>query len=116
MDASKLQPKSDTFITPAASRRTNNLESSDSTLETRTDNDQAGGANISAETIKLSDTSLKLSKSSPVKSSDQSAPIENKDQAQQTLSQLIADIQSNPAQAQAAHSNIFNGAIKSLLG
>jgi hypothetical protein len=116
MDASKLQPRSDTLITPATFQRTNSLGSSDPSLEPRTDNDQAGGANISDETIKLSDTSLKLSKSSPVKSSDKPAPIENIDQAQQTLSQLIADIQSDPAQAQAAHSNIFNGAIKSLLG
>lgn len=116
MDASKIQSKSDTFITPTASRRTAGLESSEPTLETRANNDQADSSNISAETVKLSDTSLKLSTSSPVKSSDQSAPIENKDQVQQALSQLIADIQSNPAQAQAAHSNIFNGAVKSLLG
>lgn len=116
MDASKIQPKSDTFITPAASRRTNNLESSEPTLETRANNDQADSSNISAETVKLSDTSLKLSTSSPVKSSDQSAPIENKDQAQQALKQLIADFQSNPSQAQGAHNNIFDGAVKSLLG
>lgn len=116
MDASKLQPKLDTFIASATSRRTTGQESNEPAIETLPDNDQDDTSNISAETIKLSDTSLKLSTSSPVKSSDKPTPIENKEQAQQALSQLIADIQSNPAQAQAAHSSIFNGAVKSLLG
>jgi len=116
MDATKLQPKSDTFITPATSRRTTGLESNEPAIETRPDSDKDDNLNVAKETINFSDTSLKLSTSSPVKSSDQPAPIENKDQAQQALSQLIADIQSNPAQAQAVHSNIFNGAVKSLLG
>jgi hypothetical protein len=117
MDASKLQPRSDAFINPVSSQRINNgLESNESAIETRSDNDQPGSSNVSGETVKLSDTSLKLSTSSPVKSSDKSAPIENKDQAQQALSQFIADIQSNPAQAQGAHSNIFASAVKSLLG
>ncbi|HEY8160119.1 MAG TPA: hypothetical protein VIF10_15595 [Methylobacter sp.] len=116
MDASKLQPRSDTFISPASSLRTNDLKSSESAIETRPDNDQDDSSNVSGGTVKLSDTSLKLSTSSPVKSSDRSAPIENKDQAQQALSQLIADIQNNPAQAQGAHSNIFDRAVKSLLG
>ncbi|MGZ8238344.1 MAG: hypothetical protein ACXW00_07945 [Methylobacter sp.] len=116
MDASKLQPRSDAFITSASSQRTNDLKSDESAIETRPNNDQPDSSSVSGETVTLSDTSLKLSTSSPVSSSDRPAPIENKDQAQQALSQLIADIQNNPAQAQAAHSNIFDSAVKSLLG
>jgi hypothetical protein len=92
------------------------VESNEPSIETLPNNDQEGGLQASKETVRLSDASLKLSTSSPVKSSDQAASIESKDQAQQVLSQLIADIQSNPAQAQGAHSNIFDGAVKSLLG
>lgn len=116
MDASKLQLKSDTFIASTASRKANSLESNELTIEIRPNDDPAASSDKFAETVNLSDTSLKLSTSVPLKNTDRPAPIENTDQAQQALSQLIADFQSNPAQAQAAHSNIFNGAVKSLLG
>ncbi len=116
MDASIIQTRPDTLITTASSQRTKSLENNEPAIETRSDNDQDDSLNVSKETVNLSDTSLKLSTSSPVKSSDQAAAIENKDQAQQALSQLIADFQSNPSQAQGAHSNIFDGAVKSLLG
>ncbi|MGZ4953827.1 MAG: hypothetical protein ACXV8Q_01835 [Methylobacter sp.] len=92
------------------------MENNEPAIETRPDNDKDDSLQVPKETVNLSDTSLKLSTSSPVKSTDQPAAIENKDQAQQALSQLIADFQSNPSQAQAAHSNIFDGAVKSLLG
>lgn len=116
MDISATQPRQDTLITPTSSQQVKSLENNEPAIETRSDNDRDDNQQVSKETVKLSDTSLKLSASSPVKSSDQTASIENKDQAQQALSQLIADIQSNPAQAQGAHSNIFAGAVKSLLG
>ncbi|MDO9269392.1 MAG: hypothetical protein Q7T96_09810 [Methylobacter sp.] len=116
MDASTIQSRQGTLITPASSQRPKSVENNEPSIETRSDNDQGDSLQVSKETVKLSDTSLKLSSSSPVKSSDQAASIENKDQAQQALSQLIANIQSNPSQAQGAHSNIFDGAVKSLLG
>ncbi len=116
MDASTIQPRTDTLITAAASQRTKNVENNEPAIETRSDNDQDDSQKVSKETVKLSDTSLKLSTSSPVKSSDQATSIENKDQAQQALSQLLTDFRSNPSQAQGAHSNIFDGAVKSLLG
>lgn len=116
MDASKVQARQEALITPPSSQRTKGLESNEPAIETRADNDRDDSSTVSGETVKLSDTSLKLSTSSPVKSSDRSAPIADKDQAQQALSQLIADIQSNPSQAQGAHGNIFDGAVKSLLG
>lgn len=115
MDASKIT-RPDPLITTALSTRTKSVESNEPTIETRPDNDQDGSRNISNGSVNLSDTSLKLSTSSPVKSSDRSAPIENKDQAQQALNQLIADFQNNPSQAQGVHGNIFAGAVKSLLG
>jgi hypothetical protein len=116
MDASAIQPRQEALVTPASSQRTKSLENDGPAIETRSDNDQDDSLKVTKETVNLSDTSLKLSSSSPVQSSDQSAPIENKNQAQQALSQLIADFQSNPSQAQGAHSNIFSGAVKSLLG
>jgi len=116
MDASTIQTRSDTPINSASSQRTKSSENNEPAIETQSDNDRDDSLQVSKETVKLSDTSLKLSTSSPVKSSDQAAPIENKDQAQQALKQLIADFQSNPSQAQGDHNNIFDGAVKSLLG
>lgn len=116
MDASKIQPRQEALVSPATARRINNADNSEPAIETRPDNNQDDGLKVSKETVNLSDTSLKLSSSSPVKSSDQSAPIENQDQAQQALSRLLADMQSNPSQAQGAHSNVFSGAVESLLG
>ncbi len=116
MDTSTIQTRPNTLINTASSQRTNNLENNEPAIETRPDNDQDDSLQVPQETVKLSDKSLKLSTSSPVKSTDQAPAIENKDQAQQALNQLIADFQSNPAQAQGAHSRIFDGAVKSLLG
>lgn len=116
MATNTIQPRQDALVSPMSSQRTNSLENNKPAIESQPDNDQSDSSKVSDETVKLSDTSLKLSTSSPVKSSDQPAAIENKDQAQQALSQLIADFQGNPSQGQAAHSNIFDGAVKSLLG
>jgi len=116
MDISTIQQRPEALITPASSPRTKSLESNEPAIETRSDNDQDDSPTVSAETVKLSDTSVKLSSSSPVKSTDRAAPIEDKDQAQQAIKQLLADFQSNPSQAHGAHSNIFAGAVKSLLG
>lgn len=116
MDASKIQPRQEALVSPATAQRTKNVDNNEPAIETRPDNDQDDSLKVPKETVNLSDTSLKLSSSSPVKSSDQSAPIENKDQAQQALSRLLADMQSNPSQAHGAHSNVFSGAVKSLLG
>ncbi len=116
MEASAMQSRSDAFVAPAPSQRAKSLESNEPAIETRSDNDQDDSSKVSGETVKLSDTSVKLSSSSPVKSSDKSASLENSDQAQQAVKQLIADFQSNPSQTQGAHSNVFAGAVKSLLG
>ena len=116
MDPITTKPRQDTLITATSSQRTKNLENNEPAIETRPDSDQNDSQKLDTETVKLSDTSLKLSTSSPVKSSAKPAAIETKDQAQQALSQLLADFQSNPSLAQAAHSNVFAGAVKSLLG
>lgn len=116
MDASTIQTRPDALITAAASQRTKSLENNEAAIESRPDNGQDDNLKVSTETINLSDASLKLSTSSPVKSSDQAPAIENKDQVQQALNQLIADIQSNPSQAQGAQGNIFSNTVKSLLG
>lgn len=116
MDASKVQTRQEALITPAASQRTKSLESNEPAIETQPDNDQDDSPKVSGETVTLSDTSLKLSSSSPVKSSDRSAPIENEAQAQQSVNQLIADFKSDPSRAYGAQSNVFSGAVKSLLG
>jgi len=116
MDASTIQTRPDPIITTTSSQRAKSVENNEPALETQPDNDQNNSLKVPKETVNLSNASLKLSTSSPVKSTDQPASIENKDQAQQALSQLLADMQSNPAQALGAHSNIFDGAVKSLLG
>ncbi|WP_432740592.1 hypothetical protein ABXJ76_11345 [Methylobacter sp. G7] len=115
MDASKVQPRQEPLIT-TTSQRAKSLEKNESSIETRSTNEQDDSSKISTPTVQLSDTSIRLSASSPVKSSDRSAPIENKEQAQQMARQIIADFQSNPAQAQGTHSNITENAVKSLLG
>ncbi|MDO9425021.1 MAG: hypothetical protein Q7T40_12650 [Methylobacter sp.] len=115
MDASKVQPRQEPLIT-TTSQRTKSVESNESAVETRSANDQDDSSKVSAQTVQLSDTSIRLSASSPVRSSDRSAPIENREQAQQAARQIIADFQSNPAQAQGTHSNITENAVKSLLG
>lgn len=122
MDASAIT-RTDTLITPASSQRPKNLESNEPAIETRPDNDQDNSLKVANEPVKstdetvtLSDTSLKLSTSSPVKSSDRATSVENRDQAQQALSQLLTDFKSNPTQALGAQSNVFAGAVKSLLG
>jgi hypothetical protein len=116
MDAGTIQTRPDPIITTTPSQQAKGVEINEPAIETQPDNDQDDSLRTPKETISFSDTSLKLSTSSPVKSSDQPPAIENKDQAQQALSQLIADMQSSPAQALGAHSNIFDGAVKSLLG
>jgi hypothetical protein len=116
MDTSSIQPRHEVAMSPATAQQVKNLGGNEPPLESRSDNDQDDILKAPQETVNLSDTSLKLSTSSPVKSSDQATAIVNPDQAQQVLSQLIANIQSNPSQGQAAHSNIFDGAVKSLLG
>ncbi len=115
MDASKVQPRQESLIT-TTSQHAKNVESKESVITTQSTKDQDDRSTVSAPTIQLSDTSIRLSASSPVNSSDRSAPIENKEQAQQMASQIIADFQSNPAQTQGAHSNITENAVKSLLG
>lgn len=116
MDASKIQSRPDPLVTSVLSQRTKSLESNEPAIETRSDNDTDDRSAVSGGTVSLSDTSLKLSASSPVKSSDQVAPIESRAEAQQAASKLIVDIQNNPLLAQSANSNVFAGAVKSLLG
>lgn len=116
MGASSIQTRPDTFITAASSQRTKSLENNEPAIETRSDNDQDDSLKAPKETVTLSDRALKLSTSSPVKSSDQAPAIENADQAQQALSRVLPDIQSNPSLTLGAHSNIFEAAVKSVLG
>jgi F0F1-type ATP synthase epsilon subunit len=116
MAASIIQPRSDTFVTPPSSQRAKSLESNELIIVTRSDDDQDDGSKVSGGTVKLSDTSVKLSSSSPVKSSDKSALLENRDQARQAIKQLIADFQVTPSQAQGAHSNVTENSVRSLLG
>lgn len=116
MAATTIQSGQGVINTAASSQRTKVLESNEPAIETRSDNDQDDSQLISGETVKLSDASVKLSSSSPAKSSDRAAPIDNKDQAQQAVKQLLADFQSNPAQAHGAQSNVTEHAVRSLLG
>jgi len=116
MEETTIQPRSNAFVTPASSQRTKSMESNEPTIETRSDYDQDDSQQVFGETVKLSDTSVKLSSSSPVKSSDKSAPLENRQQAQEAAKQIIADIQSNPSQAHSTHSNVTEHAVRSLLG
>lgn len=111
MAANTIQP----FVSSVSSQRAKSLESKESAVETKSDNDQ-DDVKVPAEMVKLSDTSVKLSSFSTVKSSDRPTSITNKDQAKQSLKQLVSDMQSNPAQASAAQGNIFSGAVRSLLG
>jgi hypothetical protein len=115
MDASKVQPRQEPLITTTP-QRAKSVEKNESTIENRSTNEPDDNSKASTPTVQLSDTSIRLSASSPVKSSDRSAPIENKEQAHQMARQIIADFQSNPAQAQGTHSNITENAVKSLLG
>jgi len=116
MDATTIQPGQGAINSPLSSQRAKSLESNEPAIETRSDNDQDNSQQIFGETVKLSDTSVKLSSSSPVKSTDRSAPLENRQQAHEAVRQLNADIQSNPSQAQGAHSNVTENSVKSLLG
>lgn len=118
MDVSTIQSRQNILTTPTSSQRTERGESTEGAAEARTDNNQDDNSKVSNETVTLSDTSLKLSSSTPVvKSSNKSAPIENQVQAQQSLNQLVTDFQNNPAQARGAHSSINSTvAAKALLG
>ena len=114
MDA--IQPRTDALAFLASSQPAKNLENKEPALETLPDNDTDDSLKTATGTINLSNTSIKLSASSPVQSTDQTTPIETKDQAQQALNKLLADFQSNPSQALGAQSNAFSGAMKLLLG
>lgn len=116
MDASSIQPKTDPFINTAPSLPTKNVNNIEPTIETQANGTPVANYALSNGSINISDAALKLSASSPVQSSDKTAPIENTTQAQQALSKILADFQSNPSLAQGAHSNVFSGAVKSLLG
>jgi len=116
MAATTIQPGQGAINTPAPSQRAKSLESNEPAIESRSDSDQDDSQQVFGETVKLSDTSVKLSSSSPVKSTDRSAPLENRQQAQEAVKQLNADIQSNPSQAQGAHSNVTENSVRSLLG
>jgi hypothetical protein len=120
MSTINVQARSEALLATQA-QKAKAAEANEPAVETKSDNDQDDSTNLSNETIKLSDTSLKLASSkittsSPVQSSDKSAPIENKDQAQQVLNQLKFSFQNNPTEALGAHSNVFAEKIKSLLG
>ncbi len=120
MDTSTIHTRPDALIS-ASPQKAKTLEANEPAIETKPDNDQDDSSNASKGTINLSDKSLKLASSklttsSPVKSSDKSAPIEDKDQAQRVLLQLKSDFQSNPTQALGAHGNVFAISLKSLLG
>ncbi len=119
METNNIQARSDALFA-AQAKKAKTSETNEPAVETKQDNDQ-DDSNLSTTTIKLSDTSLKLASSklttsSPVQSTDRSAPIENKDQAQQVLNQLKFNFQNNPTEALGAHSNVFASAVKSLLG
>jgi hypothetical protein len=101
-------------LTPA--QLTKSLEKNEPAVETQSDADQDDNTTTPNGTVNLSAAALKLSSSTPVQSSDKTAPIENQVQAQQTINQLLADLQSNPSQAQTAHSTLFSDSVKSLLG
>ena len=88
---------------------------SESATETKPDNDQDDSQKVSGETVKLSASSLKLSTSSPVKSSDHTPSLANSDQAKRMLNQLISGFQSNPSQAMAAQSNVSPDTAKLML-
>jgi hypothetical protein len=111
-----IQPRPDALVSTLSPQRAKTLENSESAIESKSENDQDNNSKVSQETIKFSDTSLKLSSNSPVKSTDEFAPIKDEDQARQVLNKLLSDFQSNPSQAQGAHNNVFSGAVKSLLG
>jgi hypothetical protein len=102
--------------TPTPSQLTKSLEKSEPAVETQSDADKDDNTTTPNGMVNLSPAAIKLSSSTPVQSSDKTAPIENKDQAQQALNQLIADFQSNPSQAHGAHSTLFSESVKSLLG
>lgn len=112
----KVQPRQDTFVTPASPQKPKGLEKNEPVAEIRSDSDQDDSLTVSNKTVRFSDTSLKLSSSTPVKSSDKSTSIDNNVQARQSVSQLIVDFKNNPPQAHDAQSNVFAGAVKSLLG
>ncbi len=114
MDA--IQPRTDALAIPASSQTVKTRENKEPALETLPDNDTDDSLKTTSGTINLSNTSIKLSASSPVQSTDQTTPIETKDQAQQALSKLLTDFQSNPSQAPGSQSNVLSGAVGSLLG
>lgn len=116
MDASTIQPRTDALATLASTQSAKTLENNQPAIETLSDIDQDDSSKVSNGTVTFSTSSLKLSASTPVQSSDQASPITNKDQAQLALKRLLADIQSNPSQALGAHSNAFSSAVKPLLG
>ncbi|MGZ5070416.1 MAG: hypothetical protein ACXWF8_13060 [Methylobacter sp.] len=116
MDTSTIHTRPDLLTNSASTQRLKSQENNESGNETIFDNDQDNKTNVGKETVSFSDTSIRLSASSSVKSSDKVDAIETSQQAQQVLNQLINNIQNDPAQAQAAHEKIFDSAVKSLLG
>jgi hypothetical protein len=107
---------SSSLSTPTPTQLAKSLEKSEPAVETQSDADKDDNTAVPNGTVNLSPTAIKLSSSTPVQSSDKTARIENRNQAQQALSQLIIDFQNNPSQAQGAHSTLFSDSVKSLLG
>ena len=101
--------------TGASQQGTQVSKNKEPAIGTNPDHNQGDSPNIPGEMVNLSDTSLKLSAATPI-GSGQAAPITNKEQARQSLSQLIAGFQSDPSKALAANSNLFSSTVKSLLG
>ncbi len=104
-----------TASSTASALRAQNLESNEPAVESKPDNSQDSSLSVSKETVSLSDSSIKLSKSVPAIISGKSSAIETSSQAQQTTDFLAAGFANNPAQARGAFSNVNSGVVSASL-
>ena len=95
--------------------RTQNLESNEPAVESRPDNSQDSSLPLSAETVSLSDSSIKLSKAVPAIITGKPSAIETSSQAKQATDFLSAGFANDPAQAKGAFSNVNSGVVSASL-
>ncbi|MEQ1531314.1 MAG: hypothetical protein ABL925_18510 [Methylococcales bacterium] len=112
METQALQTRPETFINTSASKNLKTAE--EKANQAQTDNSQNKVLSTAAETVTLSNESIKLATAS-INKTDIGKQVDNETQARQTLNQLLANFQSNPSQALSAQTDILPSRVKALL-
>jgi len=114
METRSLHNRPDTLLNTAKSKNSVNADDKSNSASIQPDLNQSSGV-AAAETLSLSNASLKLASSVHSSKTEAQPALQNSDQAQQKLKQLLSGFQQNPVQASNTYHDIMPGTVKTLL-